>query len=113
MSSNSNFNIASRASRALQKAEEVSKELNEALVELCGAMMRQTDTDDVSFTDDTDTVFMDPRDDSMDTSTIESIQMEDGRLVVYDDQSDEPTDLTNLMMEARMNLAVKLTNMLK
>jgi hypothetical protein len=99
--------------RALQKAEEVSKELNEALVELCGAMMRQTDTDDVSFTDDTDTVFMDPRDDSMDTSTIESIQMEDGRLVVYDDQSDEPTDLTNLMMEARMNLAVKLTNMLK
>ena len=113
MSSNSNFSIASRASRITQKAEEASKELNEALVDLCGAMMRQTDTEDVSLTDDTDTVFMDPRDDSMDTSTIESIQMEDGRLVVYDDQNDEPTDLTNLMMEARMNLAVKLTNMLK
>ena len=111
--SNSNFSIASRASHATQKAQAASKELNEVLVDLCGAMMRQTDTDDVSFTDDTDTVFMDPRDSTTDTSTIESIQMEDGRLVVYDDQSDDPTDLTNLMMEARMNLAVKLANMLR
>lgn len=113
MSKQSNFSIVSRASYATQKAKEASKELNEALVDLCGAMMRQTETDDVSFTDDTDTVFMDPRDSTTDTSTIESIQMEDGRLVVYDDQSEDPTNLTNLMMEARMNLAVKLANMLR
>lgn len=105
-------NMAAHAINMAKKAKETSDELTAAIGALCGAMMNKTGMDDVSFTDDTDTVFMDPRNDSMDVSTMESIQMKDGVLVVFDDRNPEPTELADLMLGTRIDLANKLAKML-
>lgn len=105
-------NMAAHAINMAKKAKETSDELTEVIKGLCGAMMSKTDTEDVSFTDDTDTVFMDPRNDSMDVSTMESIQMKDGVLVVFDDRNPDSVEVADLMLETRINLAEKLAKML-
>jgi len=97
---------------AVNNAREASINLDFYLKSLIGAMMSKTDTEDVSLTDDTDTVFMDPRNTSADTTTIEAIQYnDDGELIVVDSQG-ASTFLNDLMMEARIALAEKLAKML-
>ena len=93
---------------AVRDAEKADKDLTASIGALCGAMMSKTDTDDVSLTDDTDTVFMDPRNASADTTTIEAIQYnDDGELIVVDSEGNS-TFLNDLMIEARIALAKKL-----
>lgn len=95
------------------RAKRASDELNAAIASLCGFMMSKTDTNDVSLTDDTDTVFMDPRNDSIDVSTVDAIQYdEDGVLIVVDSEG-LSTPILDLMLEARLALAEKLVKMLE
>lgn len=104
--------IIEHARRTMVRVKEENDNLNVSIAALAGALISKTNEDVLDITEEE--ILVDSNPSTMDESHILTIEYdEEGALVYTDDNNDEPSDLDDLPLNTRLELADKLAQLLE